>query len=238
MRSERVKRWSTKKVVTISCISLSFSHWQSSNFYQDKKLKQPYALRYIMPACSSAVFFFYSRGLFNFFFGKSILVNVKNRTIRDAQQCNEFRQQRVIGFEWKQSTLYILWKRRVSLDMAPTYTYNETSSRRSQTISEKMATVSDLEICMDSRRIKLWHALIRPRLSPYTAMIPAILQDLRLSSSFTKLYIAASECFSGEIHTWFDLRHFLGEYFTAASCKNFFFPTSSQQLSMKSEGRA
>ena len=38
----------------------------------------------------------------------------------------------------------------------------------------------------DDRRIRSMHVLIRPRLLPYTSIVPAKLQDLRPSPSFTK----------------------------------------------------
>ena len=44
-----------------------------------------------------------------------------------------------------------------------------------------------LQFCGDDRRIRRMQVLIRPRLSPYTSIVPTKLQDLRPSPSFTKL---------------------------------------------------
>ena len=43
-----------------------------------------------------------------------------------------------------------------------------------------------LHFCGDDRRIRSMHVLIRPRLLPFTSIVPAKLQDLRPSPSFTK----------------------------------------------------
>ena len=51
-----------------------------------------------------------------------------------------------------------------------------------------------LHFCGDDRRIRSMHVLIRPRLLPYTSIVPAKLQDLRPSPSFTKSSIF--HCFS------------------------------------------
>ena len=47
-----------------------------------------------------------------------------------------------------------------------------------------------LQFCWDDRRIWRMHVLIGPRLSPYRSIVPAKLQDLRTSPSFTKSPIA------------------------------------------------
>ena len=49
-----------------------------------------------------------------------------------------------------------------------------------------------LHFCGDDRRIRSMHVLIRPRLLPYTSIVPTKLQDLRPSPSFTKSSIATS----------------------------------------------